>query len=97
MPPAAAFNWHYVQCVLKKFCHDELRAFPNIAYFFQPFHTKDDEDESDGPLDDDDHINNPPYPSFLLELAQHRLRKRVEDARRHKAIEAWSSEVATSA
>lgn len=31
LPPAALFRWHYLQCVIKKFGHDDYLGVPNIC------------------------------------------------------------------
>ena len=47
-PPIGVFNWHYVQCVLKRFATDEYKQSQNIYYFSLPFHTREELEESEG-------------------------------------------------
>lgn len=57
LPPVGVFNWHYVQCVLKKFATPEYQEINNVSHFVFPFCTKDgDEDESDVNFDDPENI-----------------------------------------
>lgn len=99
-PPVGVFNWHYIQCVLKKFASADYRNFGNVSYFVRPFHTGDggddsdeDDDESDRDFDDLRNIADPPYPSYFWDLAQARALQRLEEAERHQAILAWNSHV----
>lgn len=96
LPPAGVFNWHYIQCVLKKFATDDYKAFGNIGYFVLPFRTRDDDDESDRDFDDDRNIANPPYPSYLWELSEFRQRQRLEAVERDRTIVAWNSGISES-
>ena len=41
-PPVAIFNWHYIQCVLKKFATPDYMDIKNIYHSFHPFLTRDD-------------------------------------------------------
>ena len=94
LPPVGVFNWHYTQCILKRFSTADYQAFNNIDYFVLPFRTRDDDDdESDRDFDDDRNIANPPYPSYLWELSEFRERQRLEAIERHRSIVAWNSEV----
>ncbi len=96
-PPIGVFNWNYLQCVLKKFATLEYQQVPHIHHFILPFRTReedDDDDESDfGDFDDERNIANPPYPSYLIELAEARARQHLEDAERNHNIVAWNSRV----
>ena len=93
LPPVGVFNWHYLQCVLKRFATDEYKQIQNIYHFTMPFRTEDDDDESDFDFDDERNIANPPYPSYPIELAEARARQHLEDAERNCAIAEWNSRV----
>lgn len=95
LPPVGVFNWHYIQCVLKKFSTPDYQAIDNIDYFCLPFHTRedDDDDDSDMDFDDDRNIANPPYPSYLWDLAQLRACQQLEAVESHRAIMTWKSGV----
>ncbi|KAF9508913.1 hypothetical protein BS47DRAFT_1384578 [Hydnum rufescens UP504] len=76
LPPVGVFNWHYIQCVLAKFATADYQAVANIFHFALPFRTRDDDDdESDRDFDDERNIADPPYPSYLWELAEFRLKQ----------------------
>jgi hypothetical protein len=96
LPPAGVFNWHYLQCVLKKFATPAFTETHNIYYFTYPFRTRDDDDESDIDFDDERNIANPPYPSYLWELAEARARQHLETAERDRGVLTWNSKVSTS-
>jgi hypothetical protein len=88
------FNWHYLQCVLKKFSTPAYQAIDNIYYFSLPFRTRDDDDdESDVDFDNDRNVANPPYPSYLWELSELRARQDLEAIERNHAIATWNSGV----
>jgi hypothetical protein len=95
LPPVGAFNWHYIQCVLKKFATPDYKSIKHIRYFVLPFRTRDD-DESDRDFDDERNIADPPYPSYHFELAQWRAFQRLEAVERNHAIEEWKSGVSVS-
>jgi hypothetical protein len=92
LPPAGVFNWHYIQCVLKKFSTSAYQEIDNIHYFSLPFRTRDDDDDdSDVDFDDERNVANPPYPSYLWELSELRVRQRLEAVERNRAILTWNS------
>ena len=94
LPPAGVFNWHYIQCVLKKFSTLAYQAIDNIYYFSLPFRTRDDDDaESDVDFDDDRNVANPLYPTYLWELSELRARQHWETVERNHAITTWNSGV----
>ena len=99
LPPVGVFNWHYIQCVLKKFSTPAYQQINNIYYFSLPFRTRDDDDdddESDVDFDDDRNIANPPYPSYLSELSELRAHQHLEAVERNRAIVTWNSGVSVS-
>ena len=73
----------------------EYQHIQNIHHFSLPFRTReeDDDDESDFDFDDERNIATPPYPSYLIELAEARARQHLEDAERNRDIVAWNSRV----
>jgi len=89
LPPAGVFNWHYTQCILKRFSPADYQPFNNIHYFVL---RDDDDDESDRDFDDRN-ISNPPYPSYLWELSELRERQRLEAVEHHRTIVTWNSDV----
>jgi hypothetical protein len=89
LPPLGVFDWHYVQCVLKKFSTPDYQGIDNIHYFVFPFHTRDDDDD-DRDFDDDRNLANPPYPSYFWDLYQMRNRERLEAEERNRDIVTWN-------
>ena len=64
MPLKGAFDWHYVQCILKKFGTAEYRAIVNIRFLADPFETDSDySDDECGDRDDTD-ATWPSSPSY---------------------------------
>jgi len=90
-PPVGTFDWHYIQCVLKKFASPDYQGLQNIYAFTFPFHTQEDEDEDDSvwDLDDERHLKNPPYPSYYWDLARWRQSKHLDEEERNNFIMAW--------
>ena len=88
-PPHGVFDWNYIQCVLKKFAKDDYKGLTNINHFVFPFPTRDDDDHPE--FDDPGNIEDPPYPSFLLDLAWTRQCRELEEVERHQDIEKWRS------
>ena len=40
---SSVFDWHYVQCVLRRCATEEYWSLHNIAHFSFPFGTRDDD------------------------------------------------------
>ena len=97
LPPVGVFDWHYIQCVLKKFSTPDYQQINNIYHFSFPFRTRDDDDkESDVDFDDERNIANPPYPSYLWDLSELRALQHLEAVERNHAIVTWNSGVSAS-
>ena len=80
LPPVGVFNWHYLQCVLKKILLP-LPIKQLTTFTISPCHSvrrDDDNDESDVDFDDDRNVANPPYPSYLWELSELRAHQHLE-------------------
>ena len=47
IPPPGLFRWHYlqVQCVLKRFAHDDYKSLENIYFSELPLRMEGDSDE----------------------------------------------------
>ena len=91
LPPVGVFNWHYIQCVLKKFASQDYLDLQNIYAFILPFRTDEDEDDSDRDFDDERNIEDPPYPSYYWDLAQLRRSERLEAKEHDDTIMNWRS------
>jgi len=92
LPPVGVFNWHYLQCILRKFATDQYRNLPCVSYFNFPFRSIDDEDEDeDWDFDDPRNIENPPYPSYYWDLADWRYAQQQQAEEDKNAIITWRS------
>lgn len=96
LPPVGVFNWHYLQCVLKKFATVDYKAINNINNFSFPFCTRDDNNDSDIDFDDERNIVDPPYPSYLWDLAFARAHRHMEVLERDQAILTWNASITTN-
>ncbi|KAF9048226.1 hypothetical protein BDZ89DRAFT_1057803 [Hymenopellis radicata] len=45
VPPPGLFRWHYLQCILKRFAHDDYKNLLNIYFSELPFRMEGDSDE----------------------------------------------------
>ncbi len=88
-PPSGVFDWHYMQCVLERFGTPGYKGLQNIRHFLFPIRTTDDDDDDDLDFDDPRNIDDPPYPSYLLDLAWSRRCQQLEEQQRRQAIEGW--------
>ncbi len=63
LPPKGVFDWHYLQCVAKRFATQEYKDVPGIYFSVYPFKTSDcDLDEE---FESEDH-NGPGISFYLL-------------------------------
>ena len=83
---------HQLACLTGVSSKDSLplRAIDNV---FLPFRIRDDDDESDTDFDDERIILNPPYPSYLWEIAEARARQHFEAVQHDRAIVTWNSRI----
>ncbi|KAF9048271.1 hypothetical protein BDZ89DRAFT_1057850 [Hymenopellis radicata] len=84
VPPAGLFRWHYLQCVLKKFAHDDYKNLPNIYYSELPLRMK-------GDSDDDGTDSEADWPSKALDLGRDVENSLEEREERHRAVAKWIS------
>lgn len=82
LPLKGAFDWHYIQCIIKKFGTAEYRAIVNIRFVADPFKT--DSDYSDDECDD----TEPPWLTYNYD------KFRAEQERKSVLAE-WASLVPT--
>jgi len=43
LPPKGVFDWHYLQCVAKRFATDEYKEVPGVYFSVLPFKTDNDD------------------------------------------------------
>ena len=92
LPPKGIFDWHYLQCVLRRFGTDQYKGLPNIAFFVYPFKTADDES---GDEFEDDANDEPPYPSYRLDRFMAQQWEKHQEQEHFKEVAQWASEVAS--
>jgi hypothetical protein len=90
LPPKGIFDWHYLQCIAKRFATSDYKTFDNIYFSVQPFKTDDTDDELE--LEDYDGIE-PPYPTYHFDryLAQEGGKQMLLE--RAEAVALWASGV----
>ncbi|KAJ6544594.1 hypothetical protein DFH09DRAFT_1173006 [Mycena vulgaris] len=81
VPPPGLFRWHYLQCVLKRFAHDDYKNLANINFPELPL-------RMEGDSDDDGTDSEAEWPSLGLDLGRD-----VENSfeERHRAVAKWIS------
>ena len=92
LPLKGVFNWHYLQCVLRRFGTHQYKHLPNITFFVYPFKTADD--ESDDEFEDDVNVE-PPYPSYRFDRFMEQQLEKHREQERFKEVAQWASEVAS--
>ncbi len=85
LPLPGLFRWHYLQCVLKRFAHDDYKDLANIYFSELTLRMKGDSDNegTDSELE---------WPSKALDLGREMENRKVEDEERHQAVAQWVSE-----
>ncbi|KAH9176534.1 hypothetical protein EDB89DRAFT_74370 [Lactarius sanguifluus] len=86
LPPPGVFNWHYLQCVIKKFGTPEYMTVSDIRFFIHPFRTASDTSESES---GDDSSTKPPHPPNPL---AHQMESHWALERKKEVLE-WASGV----
>jgi hypothetical protein len=88
LPPPGVFNWHYLQCVVRRFATNEYRAFFNIYFYVYSFRTASDlDDESTSDFDD----MSPPYPSYHFDKFLRQQSDQIRALERHREVLQWTS------
>lgn len=93
LPPPGVFNWHYLQCVLKRFATPDYRSFNNIVHYEMPFKTSSDSDIDEF---EDDGSAEPPYPSYRFDRYLQEQAERLRLFERNEAISGWVSDGLTT-
>jgi len=84
VPPPGLFRWHYLQCVLKRFAHDDYKSLENINFSELPL-------RMEGDSDDDGTDSEAEWPSLGLDLGRVVENSLEEREERHRAVAAWIS------
>ena len=83
-PPPGLFRWHYLQCVLKRFAHDDYKNLENINFSELPL-------RMEGDSDDDGTDSEAEWPSLGLDLGRVVENSLEEHEERHRAVATWIS------
>ncbi|KAF7360106.1 hypothetical protein MVEN_00739000 [Mycena venus] len=83
-PPPGLFRWHYLQCVLKRFAHDDYKNLVNINFSELPL-------RMEGDSDDDGTDSEAEWPSLGLDLGRDVESSLEEREERHRAVAEWIS------
>ena len=84
VPPPGLFHWHYLQCVLKRFAHDDYKNLKNIYFPELPLHME-------GDSDDDGMDSELEWPSMALDLGRVVENDLEECEECHRAVAMWIS------
>ncbi|KAH8799515.1 hypothetical protein DL96DRAFT_1637537 [Flagelloscypha sp. PMI_526] len=85
-PPPELFKWHYMQCVLKWFAHEDYTNLPYIRLSELPLRDRDDDDsEYDSGEDDFSKL----WPSAILDFGRWEKICREEEAVRSESVANW--------
>jgi len=94
LPPPGIFNWHYLQCVIRRFATTDYKSFPNAYYHVYPFKTDDD---ADGDFDDTSDLveggdyAEPPYPTYNFDRFLEAQGRAMQMQIRAQEVAQWSS------
>ncbi|KAJ7208050.1 hypothetical protein GGX14DRAFT_455339 [Mycena pura] len=84
IPPPGLFRWHYLQCVIKTFGHDDYTGLQNINCPMLPL-------RMEGDSDDDSTDSEVEWPSKALDLARVVENSLEEREERRRAVAEWIS------
>ncbi|KAJ7485174.1 hypothetical protein B0H11DRAFT_2279429 [Mycena galericulata] len=84
VPPPGLLRWHYLQCVLKRFAHNDYKNLANINFFELPL-------RMEGDSDDDGTDSDLEWPSLGLDLGREFQNNLEEREERHQAVAKWIS------
>ena len=84
VPPPGLFRWHYLQCVLKRFAHDDYKNLENIYFSELPL-------RMEGDSDDDGTDSELEWPSMAFDLGRVVENSLEEHEERHQEVATWIS------
>jgi len=90
LPPKGVFDWHYLQCVAKRFATQDYKELPGIYFSVYPFKTSDDDSDEEFEFEDYDGVE-PPYPTYRFDrfLAEQGRKQMLHE--RAEAVAQWTS------
>ena len=65
LPSKGVFDWHYLQCVAKRFATQDYKELPGIYFSVYPFKTNSDDTDDEFEFEDYDGIEAP-YPTYYF-------------------------------
>ena len=92
LPPTGVFDWHYLQCVFKRFATSEYKSIPNIYFHDYPFKIASDDSDDSFDFEDNDEIE-PPYPTYRFDrfMAEQGRKQMINE--RNQEVALWSAGV----
>ncbi|KAJ7103045.1 hypothetical protein B0H15DRAFT_874392 [Mycena belliarum] len=81
-PPPGLFRWHYLQCVLRKFAHNDYKSLANITYPELPI-------KMEGDSDDEGTDSEADWPSKGFDLGRQVEDSLAEREERQQAVAQW--------
>jgi len=86
LPPPGLLRWHYLQCVLKKFAHNDYNNLENIEFSELPL-------RMEGDSDDDGTDSELEWPSMAFDLGRVVENGLEEREERRRSVATWISTV----
>ncbi|KAF8191620.1 hypothetical protein K438DRAFT_1830836 [Mycena galopus ATCC 62051] len=86
VPPPGLFRWHYLQCVLRRFAHDDYKNLTNIYFSELPL-------RMEGDSDDEGTDSEAEWPSMGFDLGRGVEKSLEEREERHGAVAKWITTV----
>jgi hypothetical protein len=85
-PPPGLFRWHYLQCVIRKFAHDDYKNLQNIHYYELPL-------RMEGDSDDEGTDSEYEWPSAVLDRGRAMQMDIAEHEKRQRLTAEWAATV----
>jgi hypothetical protein len=83
-PPPGLFRWHYLQCVIRKFGHDDYKNLQNIHYCELALRMEGDSDDEDEGTD-----SGFQWPSDMLDRGRAMQTDIKEQEARQRLVAEW--------
>ena len=86
LPPPGLFRWHYLQCVLKRYAHEDYKNLEDIYFSELPL-------RMEGDSDDDGTDSELEWPSMAFDLGRVVENSSEEREERQRTVASWISTV----
>ena len=90
LPPKGVFDWHYLQCVAKRFATAEYKSVPSIYFHDNPFKTASNDSDDSFDSEDNDEIE-PPYPTYRFDRFMAEQGRKQMNNERNEEVALWSA------